>query len=226
MMRITLPLLLLALAACSPTVPDSGAGVGFGDYDSFETARIERERLLRAETPVVPGQRSLSDETIANVDPSIGAAPAGGAPLSALQPQAEAPVTTNNPGISDEQDFAAVSARETIESDAERLARLREEYKVIQPEALPTRSGSGGPNIVEFALSTTNRVGQSIYRRSGFNAENRFNRACARYATADQAQLDFLSRGGPENDRLGVDPDGDGFACYWDPAPFRTARGG
>jgi hypothetical protein len=33
-----------------------------------------------------------------------------------------------------------------------------------------------------------------------------------------------LSNGGPERDRLGLDPDGDGFACYWDPTPFRLAR--
>ena len=27
-----------------------------------------------------------------------------------------------------------------------------------------------------------------------------------------------------ERDRMGLDPDGDGFACAWDPAPFRLAR--
>ena len=37
----------------------------------------------------------------------------------------------------------------------------------------------------------------------------------------DQAQQDFLAKGGPERDRMGVDPDGDGFACAWDPRPFR-----
>jgi hypothetical protein len=132
----------------------------------------------------------------------------------------------NNPGISDEQNFDAVSARETIESDAERLARLRAEYQVIEPEALPERAGGTGPNIVAFALSTSNAVGQPMYRRSGFNADSRFQRACARFATPDEAQRAFLSRGGPEEDRLGVDPDGDGFACFWDPSPFRAARGG
>ena len=37
------------------------------------------------------------------------------------------------------------------------------------------------------------------------------------------AQEEFLRTGGPERDKLGVDPDGDGFACAWDPRPFRTA---
>jgi hypothetical protein len=132
----------------------------------------------------------------------------------------------DNPGISDEQNFEAVSARETIQSDAERLAQLRANYQVVQPEALPERQGDTGPNIVAFALQTTNAVGQPVYRRSGFRAEARFESACARYTSADEAQRAFLERGGPEDDRLGVDPDGDGFACYWDPSPFRAARGG
>ena len=28
--------------------------------------------------------------------------------------------------------------------------------------------------------------------------------------------------GGPKVDPKGIDPDGDGFACYWDPKPFRS----
>lgn len=217
MKQLTLPIAVLALAACEPTVPDSGAGVGFGDYEDYAYSQIERDRVLQGQAPLAPGDRVIGQETLANTDSRVAAAPATGQPLSAL---------TNNPGISDEQDFQAVSARESIESDAARLARLRQEYEVIAPEPLPTRPGGSGPNIVEYALSTTNSVGQTLYRRSGFNADSRFQRACARYATADEAQRDFLARGGPENDRMGVDPDGDGFACFWDPRPFRAARGG
>ena len=50
-------------------------------------------------------------------------------------------------------------------------------------------------------------------------------RNCADYRTPDEAQRDFLTRGGPERDSRGLDPDGDGFACGWDPAPFRAAVG-
>jgi hypothetical protein len=143
----------------------------------------------------------------------VAAAPVEGTPVS-------------NPGISDEQNFDAVASRETIESDAERLARQREAYAVVQPEALPERPGSTGADIVGFALSTTNRVGEPVYRRSGTTSDSRFQRACARFTTSDQAQEAFLRAGGPRNDRQGLDPDGDGFACYWDPTPFRAARGG
>jgi hypothetical protein len=205
---------MLALAACQPSVP--AEGVGFGDYDSYRAAQLERDRILTGQAPILP--------------PVGATAQPAGAPLSAIPaapstPVAAAPIR-NNPGISDEQNFDAVSARETIESDAERLARLRAEYQVIQPEALPERGGDTGPNIVAFALQTTNAVGQPVYRRSGFRADARFQSACARYSSPDEAQRAFLERGGPEEDRMGVDPDGDGFACFWDPGPFRAARGG
>ena len=39
----------------------------------------------------------------------------------------------------------------------------------------------------------------------------------------DVAQEAFLAQGGPQSDRKGLDPDGDGFACDWDPRPFRAA---
>jgi len=129
----------------------------------------------------------------------------------------------NNAGISDEQNFDAVASRETIESDAERLERQRAAYQQIAPEALPERTGEAGPNIVAYALQTSNVVGQSIYDR-GSVSERRYQRACGEYPTADQAQQAFLEAGGPERDRRDLDPDGDGFACGWNPAPFRVAR--
>ena len=138
-------------------------------------------------------------------------------PLTALPPVAAAP------GISDEQDFAAVSSRETIESDAERLARARASRTVVRPEALPQRPADTGPNIVAYALQAPNAVGEPRYRRGGVFGVNRTARNCAAFTSADRAQEAFLAAGGPQRDRQGLDPDGDGFACGWDPAPFRRA---
>jgi hypothetical protein len=76
---------------------------------------------------------------------------------------------------------------------------------------------------VNYALQTTHARGTRLYTRTGINLAARAQRVCAGYASADQAQIDFLAKGGPERDRLGVDPDGDGFACAWNPAPFRAA---
>ena len=128
--------------------------------------------------------------------------------------------------ISDEQDFQAVASRETIASDAERIDQNRSQYVVIEPTELPPRPDGTGASIVAYALATTNVPGQPLYRRSGIAAKARFDRSCTKDPSPDKAQEAFLDAGGPKRDRLGMDPDGDGFACYWDPRPFRAARGG
>ncbi len=198
---------LAALAGCTTNVPNSAQGVGFTSIEEYQTARAAREAELSGQ-PLVSG-------------PVISTEATGPRPVTVAE---GGTVDLNNPGISDEQEFTAVSGRETIESDAERIARQREARVVIQPEALPSRPGNTGPNIVAFALATTNSVGQPVYSRGGTSAA-RSTRNCARYASPDRAQEAFLAGGGPERDRDGLDPDGDGFACAWNPAPFRAARG-
>ncbi|MBL4916113.1 hypothetical protein [Szabonella alba] len=237
-------LALALLAACAPAVPDSGAGVGFGDYSDYL-----RQQEAQRQAPVATGAAPVfSTERIgAALDGTgSGASASSGGPAQgrmigdlsgsgtaqqATRPRGDAPLTIQpqsgemNPGsarISDEQNFDAVAARETIESDAERLARQRAQYQVIAPTALPERTNSGRPNIVQFALSTRHNPGTQVYNRSSLFQRNS-QTACARFASPDLAQEEFLSQGGPERDRLGVDPDGDGFACGWDPRPFRNA---
>lgn len=226
---------IAGLAACQPTVPDSGKGVGFDDYDSYIAERRARDAALQGTETVQPPARD-GDEIARDTMAALGsgdtqddaaaaaarAANSGEDPVQA-DPSNPAPVL-NSAGISRENDFSAVSDQRTIESDAERIARNRAAYEVIQPTALPSRSGNAGPNLVEYALQTSNPIGQSIYKRSSFNAESRYQRNCAKYLTSDQAQSAFLANGGPQKDRLGLDPDGDGYACRWDPSPFRTVR--
>ena len=235
---------LLALVACSPSIPDSAAGVGFNDYDAFRAARAADLAGTPPAPAPVPTEPVIGEETIASVstDPLVqaeraiaeaeAAAAAGSATVATAAPvpapaaTGVASVATNNPNISDEQNFDAVSSRESIESDAARIAANRDARVVVAPQPVPERPSSSRPNIVAFALATTNRVGEQVYSRSGVNSASRFQRNCARYASPDLAQEDFLSRGGPERDSRGLDPDGDGFACFWDPTPFRAARGG
>ena len=95
-------------------------------------------------------------------------------------------------------------------------------YEVVAPEPVPNRTTTDGPSIVSYALSTSHPVGQQVYQRDNASAE-RSARACARYVSPDLAQAAFLSAGGPQNDSRGLDPDGDGFACTWNPEPFRQA---
>lgn len=127
------------------------------------------------------------------------------------------------PGISDEQDFQAVSARESIASDRDRLARQRAQYQVIEVATVPDSSVSGGPNIVAFALSTSHAPGTEVYRRINPLRWSRWESACLQYRNQDAAQEAFLADGGPERDSGNLDPDGDGYACWWDPTPLRHA---
>lgn len=243
--------LCAALSACSPAVPESGyQGVGFDDYAEYERARAAREAELAGSA--LPAADAISSEPLSALRPGLGpetgtAADTGsGTEAETLAAEAQAmlertransgerPVDADpsNPapgtvetstGISAENNFEAVGSRRSIEDDAALMARNQAQYEVIEPTALPSREGASGPNIVSFALATNHAPGTQVYRRSSFGTQARTERNCARYASADQAQLDFLERGGPERDRLRLDPDGDGFACGWDPSPFRAA---
>ena len=126
--------------------------------------------------------------------------------------------------LSDENDFEAVSRRHTIESDAERIATNRSRYVRIRPTELPVRPGTNIPNIVAYALQTNNPLKTQLYERGPFASKKRALVNCNAYPSAGKAQEVFLSKGGPQRDRYGLDPDGDGFACTWDPTPFRLAR--
>ena len=222
-MRFLSVVAVLALAACSPSIPDSAAGVGFDDYDAFRAAQTAD---LSSGSGAIPTGPVIGEETIGAVstDP-LAQAERAIAEAEAAEAAGVAP-PSSNPSISDEQDFGAVSARESIESDAARIAANRDARIEVAPQPVPERPGSERPKIVAFALASNNRVGEQVYPRSGVTSASRFQRNCARYASPDLAQEDFLARGGPEQDSRGLDPDGDGFACFWDPSPFRAARGG
>ena len=235
--------MLVALTACGQrVVPASERGVGFDDA----TARAVREAQLsapigtvvpQAQVTSIPGQPAsgigAGELAAAGIgtggvsQPNTGGVNLGADPLRTqgvdASPTNAAPVLVGSNGLSDEQNFDAVAGRETIESDAQRRAAQAAARQQIDPTALPDRPANVGPNIVEYALNAPNALGQEWYSRSLLTTQARYQRNCAEYATDDDAQRDFLARGGPERDRRGLDPDGDGFACGWDPAPFIAA---
>lgn len=223
-------LTLFALAACSSSVPDSGAGVGFNDYSQYENERAQREAALNGTAPLAAGTLSApaavatTELQVVGIGSRIDAVEAAAGRTTGIEasPSNAAPAVIGA-GISDEQDFDAVASRETIESDAARLAENAAQYQVVGQTAVPERDGREGPNIVEYALNAPNSKGQEWYSRFKFASQSRYQRNCASYVSADAAQRDFLARGGPERDSRGLDPDGDGFACAWDPAPFKLA---
>ncbi|AZV78884.1 hypothetical protein EBB79_14075 [Parasedimentitalea marina] len=240
---------VLALTACTPAVPDSGAEAGF-DTSPFDAPppagttifgeplvppiRVESTSLdAPTAAPRSPGSSTsagtfrassgnsdIASETAAAL--SASQSNTGQAPLQA-SPSNPAPLIVGNAGISDENDFGAVSSRQSIESDADRLAENRSQYQVIEPTAVPVRQGDAGPNVVSYALSATNPLGTRIYSRTGINLRAKSERNCAGYRSSDLAQQAFLEAGGPKRDRLALDVDGDGYACDWDPLVYQHA---
>lgn len=228
---------LAAMSACAPAIPDSGAsvnsgaGVGFGSYEAYQREKAAREAALAGSA--LPPPTAVSSETLRT---------AGGAPSDPAQIAADTraaldvgdpgapmgdvpPAVVDSSGISQENSFEVVGAERSIEEDAARIAQTRAQYQVVQPQAIGNRPSDVGPNIVAYALASTQAIGTPVYRRAGLNKEGKYARNCAQYPSPDQAQLEFLRRGGPDRDSLGLDPDGDGYACSWDPRPFRKAVG-
>ncbi len=248
MRNLVLCLSLVSVAACVPSEPnDRIGGVGFENYADYQRRRAQ-EAQARNYAPA--GQTVQGPVQNAAVPFPSGTAPTGtGTPTAAelaragvsgaaaLAQPAPTPVPAapgavasaapqaSNTGISDEQDFQAVSSRESIESDKQRIAQNRAQYVQIQPSQLPERTGGvTSARLIEYALKAPNRRGESIYKRSSATLSNH-ERACARYDTPEDAQDAFLKSGGPSRDPKNLDPDGDGFACHWDPTPFQKARG-
>lgn len=242
--------LCLGVAACAPASSDYSSG--YGDYNAYmrnHTAGASSSNVSAGAQTASTGfsveganaaldrAQGGSSASYSNATSSqgamIGGAASGGTGYDGARPRGNAPAgireesgemvhaTGSHTGISDEQDFKAVSSRETIASDKERIERNRAQYQVIAPTAVPQRSGDEGVNIVQFALQTSHPVGTMMYSRGSILPKNQAS-ACAKFASPDQAQQWFLENGGPIKDRRGLDPDGDGYACSWDPTPFRS----
>lgn len=240
---------VLALTACTPPIPDSGAEAGL-DSSPFDRAPLVGTTIfgdplvppVRIESTSLDAPRAAprspgSSTSAGSLSPASGNADIASetaAALSAAQsnsgqvpleasPSNPAPLAIANAGISDENDFGAVSSRQSIESDADRLAQNRSQYQVIEATAVPVRQGAAGPNVVVYALGTSNPLGNRIYSRTGINLRAKSARNCAGYRAPDLAQQAFLDAGGPKRDRLSLDADGDGYACDWDPIIYQHA---
>ena len=137
------------------------------------------------------------------------------------------PLSRNTPGddvLSTENDRLDLSL-DTLEQQnkdkAEAAAKLesaRKQRIIIKMEK-PSHSADT-INIAAFARSTINKKGESVYTRSPFQTFDHWTE-CAFFNTNENAQRFFLKTGGPKVDLKNLDPDGDGFACAWDPSIYR-----
>ena len=98
------------------------------------------------------------------------------------------------------------------------LENARKERIEIQVDNLI--DSSNDINVANFARDTKNKKGERVYNRLSFNIYNNWNE-CSKFKNNDDAQRQFLKDGGPNKDKFNLDPDGDGFACEWDPDIYR-----
>ena len=204
-MHQTAVILCVALAACTsgPVAPRSDqifyevtppAAVA-GPGDDF-TGRIE-QALADDPAAVPPSDPALGS----TFDPVLP-------PGATATPLDDDNLNLNLYTLEQQRIDAAIAERE--------LAEARRQLVIVEPDAVPRTVD--GVNIALYAANTSNALGEQRFSRGAFGG---FGGNCGRFPNPDQAQRVFLSSGGPERDPYNLDPDGDGFACTWDPEPFR-----
>lgn len=213
----------LVLAACEPSVPNSAAGVGFGDYQSYQQQREAalQGAPLSATTLPPPGAPASSTAALDAAAAKTTQGTIGADAIAALRATAPSspgpapvnPATGEYVGVNGQPRAPGLPMDAMSHFDGTRAA----------PVTDMTTQGAAGPNLAAYALAATNTPGQKVYERNGFKMTST-EKACAKFVSSDLAQRAFLEKGGPVKDPGNLDPDGDGFACAWDPRPFQAAR--
>ena len=101
---------------------------------------------------------------------------------------------------------------------AESLLAARNERVIIQIDEKNFEKSE--VNIASFARNSLFKINEKNFKRL---ISLKFNSIieCSKFANSDDAQRYFLTNGGPHENPNNLDPDGDGFACQWDPKIFR-----
>lgn len=94
---------------------------------------------------------------------------------------------------------------------------------IATPVATAGAATSEAPLLVRYAVQSQQRPGTAVYSRNNPQPQQA-GAICASFATSAAAQTAFLEAGGPQSDPRGMDPDGDGFVCGWDPVPYRQPQ--
>ncbi len=118
-----------------------------------------------------------------------------------------------NPNSITLSDYSQEQQKIDRERYAAQIAAIAAGREEVTSVSVPT---IGEVNPAKYARSTTNALGVSVYSRSGKRGN------CNSYSTSYEAQRAFLEAGGPTTDSRGLDPDGDGFACQFNPTPYRS----
>jgi hypothetical protein len=118
------------------------------------------------------------------------------------------------------QEFGAVVGYETDEPHA---ARTQSARVGCAPSDLRNRAvGADRPDPINNALSTSHRLGMRRHCSTP-TSPIRHARTCLDVRTTDKAREWFMPKGGLACARRGLDPDGDGGVCGWDPSVCQAA---
>ena len=192
-------ILVLALAGC-------GENLGWNPNYSFGSSPYDRYRAER-EVALVQGSEPSQVIPVAR-------------PFEAPTAEAIAGRSPVPPGATPK--VRKPAARQT----APQQARTAPGAPV--PIALPVERGGPYPGstpvLVRYAFESAHAPGTAVWPRPNPASAAQAARVCAGFASADVAQTAFLAAGGPQRDPRGMDPDGDGFVCGWDPEPFRKPQ--
>ena len=123
-------------------------------------------------------------------------------------------------GQLDLSQFSFEQQKKERDAAATSLLKIRENRIIIPKEEIENFKNKDSINIASYARRTDNLIGEKVHKR--FKRKKETVRKCSHFSTSDDAQRFFLSNGGPQKDPFNLDSDGDGFACKWNPAPFRT----
>ncbi|MHA1127526.1 MAG: hypothetical protein ACTSRN_01075 [Alphaproteobacteria bacterium] len=206
----------VVLIGCNNSQPVGGQGY----FDAPMSVPTQQEPIF-----LVPQDTGVETDMTTSLSNAVEAAIATSVGTEVAMAQTPTPTDPNN--ISTDDGSLDLNAETFAEQEAKRnaaavaLAAARDQLVIIEPGTLP--EVMAGVNIAQFARTTRNAVGESLYRRPVI--KNRFSSAeCRKFRSADDAQRNFLANGGPEQDPLNLDPNGDGFACKWSPEVYRLLQ--
>ena len=223
-----LALSVLALSAC-----DAPLGGGMASMSQVppmgEYQRHLRDRTARgipySIPPEVPGA-PLAPALGAGAPLPVTPAPVAATPLPPVTPTAPVVPVPTAPVAATERPAGVAANSFTPVPFGQRPAGAevppQGQTQIVTVTDVPTGPASA-PNVVTYALSTSHPVGVERYTRRNPLRNLRWESACLTFVSQDAAQEAFLANGGPERDRGNLDPDGDGYACWWDPSVYRRA---
>lgn len=162
---------------------------------------------------VSPGQRAIDAGRPQNGQISTAVIETPGAPGVGIEAGATGDVTFLDPSSLEAIAEGAIDASEQASGGVFDNIQPQQASDILPPPLIP--------RVAAFAIRTTHQLGERQWRRNPLRADGQG--ICAQFPTRDQAQNRFLTDGGPERDPNGMDSDGDGFVCGFDPSALRAS---